>query len=90
MVENGYEKYSKWFDAIERACDETNFVGIVNANENSHFSGAKHFVLGNGLHVYRKTNATIICDEELGSRDSDQVISMERYDYNRKLCSTDT
>ena len=78
------------FDEIERACDENTYVGTLSANENSHYPGAKHFVLSDGVHVYRKANATIICDEELGSRDTDQVIHMERYNYNRKLCSTDT
>lgn len=81
--ENGYEKYSKWFDAIERACNETNLV--VDANENAYFSGAEHYVLGNSLHVYKKANVTTICDEELGSRDKEQVMSMERYNYNRRL-----
>lgn len=82
MLKDVFEKYSKWFDSIDNACNEN----TVRENRSSweYFEGAEHYELENGVHVYKiKNGEVIICDEELeGEKSVTEVVSM-RSDIKR-------
>lgn len=46
MKESGCEKYSKWFETIDKACNTDNYMGIDDLN-------GIHYKLDNDLHVYK-------------------------------------
>lgn len=68
--ENGYEKYSEWFDVIEGKCNEENYQGKNKWEDDC-------FLLDNGLHVYKQMNgATMI--SKIDKNDSSKNIYMFR------------
>lgn len=60
-----FEKYSQWFEKIIQMCKDDNFINQVSFQQNSSYSGFKHYIIGNGLHVYINSENTIISDKEI-------------------------
>lgn len=60
-----FEEYSQWFKKIIQMCNDHNFIDQISFQQSSSYSGFKHYIIENGLHVYINSENTIISDEKI-------------------------
>ena len=64
----GFEEYSRWSQWLEKMCDDTHKAEPMEFAEYDYFRGGtnyQHYILANGLHVYRRDGDFIISDGKL-------------------------
>ncbi len=92
---SGYEKYSRWFDTIDKKCNMQNMQQEVFDLEDPsryHFQGYSHFLLSNGLHVYkhnRSNDMIVTASKSTGVTGVSGIAIMRRIsqDGNEIRCS---